>query len=103
LPQRIFEAGEVVCDCTTWQRLGCVAIHPQANFTEIQAIMDAVLRERCIEYKVVQSIDPAFIEGRRADVIINGEKAGVFGEIHPEVISNFGLEHPIIGFELRLD
>jgi len=102
LPQRIFEAGEVVLDCTTFQRLGCVAIHPQANFTEIQAIMDAVLRERRIEYTVAKSGDPAFIEGRRADVIINGERAGVFGEIHPEVISNFGLEHPIIGFELKL-
>jgi phenylalanyl-tRNA synthetase beta chain len=28
--------------------------------------------------------------------------SGVFGEIHPEVISNFGLEHPIIGFELEI-
>ncbi|CAG0999183.1 partial phenylalanyl-tRNA synthetase beta chain, partial [Methanosarcinales archaeon] len=102
LPQRIFEAGEVVLDCKTYQRLGCVAIHPQANFTEIQAIIDAVLRERRIEYTVTGSHDPAFIEGRCADVLINGEKAGVFGEIHPEVISNFGLEHPIIGFELEL-
>jgi phenylalanyl-tRNA synthetase beta chain len=102
LPQRIYEAGEVVLDCITWQRLGCVAIHPQANFTEIQAIMDAVLRERRIEYTVEKSCDPAFIEGRCADIIINGKKAGVFGEFHPEVISNFGLEHPIIGFELKL-
>ncbi len=102
LPQRIFEAGEVVLDCQTLQRLGCVAIHPQANFTEIQAIADAVLRERKIEYTVSESKDPAFIEGRRADVIIKGEKSGVFGEIHPEVISNFGLEHPIIGFELKI-
>ena len=102
LPQRIFEAGEVVLDCKTYQRLGCVAIHPQANFTEIQAIIDAVLRERRIEYTVTGSHDPAFIEGRGADVLINGEKAGVFGEIHPEVISNFGLEHPIIGFELKI-
>jgi len=102
LPQRIFEAGEVVLDCKTYQRLGCVAIHPQANFTEIQGIIDAVLRERQIEYTVAASHDPAFIEGRCADVLINGEKAGVFGEIHPEVISNFGLEHPIIGFELKI-
>jgi phenylalanyl-tRNA synthetase beta chain len=102
LPQRIFEAGEVVLDCKTYQRLGCVAIHPQANFTEIQTIIDAVLRERRIEYTVAGSHDPAFIEGRCADVLINGEKAGVFGEIHPEVISNFGLEHPIIGFELKI-
>ncbi|MCZ7381365.1 MAG: phenylalanine--tRNA ligase subunit beta [Candidatus Methanoperedens sp.] len=102
LPQRIFEAGEVVLDCRTQQKLGAAAIHPQANFTEIQAVVDAVLRERRIEYEVAESKDPAFIEGRRADIIIKGKIAGVFGEIHPGVISNFGLEHPIIGFELRL-
>ena len=102
LPQRIFEVGEVVLDCKTRQRLGAVAIHPQANFTEIQAVVDAVMRERRIEYEVSASDDPAFLEGRRADIIIKGEKAGVFGEIHPGVISNFGLEHPVIGFELGL-
>ncbi len=82
--------------------MGAAAIHPQANFTEIQAVVDAVLRERRIEYEVAESNDLAFIEGRRADIIIKGERAGVFGEIHPGVISNFGLEHPIIGFELGL-
>ena len=34
--------------------------------------------------------------------MIKGERAGVLGEIYPEVISNFGLEHPIIGFEIKL-
>jgi phenylalanyl-tRNA synthetase beta chain len=102
LPQRIFEVGEVVLGCKTGQRLGAVAIHPQANFTEIQAVVDALLRERSIEYEVAESDDPAFIEGRRADIMIKGERAGVLGEIHPEVISNFGLEHPIIGFEIKL-
>ncbi len=102
LPQRIFEAGEVVVDCRTEQHLGAAAVHPQANFTEIQAIVDAVLRERRMEYEVAESNDTAFIEGRRADILIKGKKAGVFGEIHPGVISNFGLEHPIIGFELGL-
>lgn len=217
LPQRIFEAGEVVLNCRTIQRLGAVAIHPQANFTEIQAVVDAVLRERRVEYEVAVSNDPAFIEGRQAHIILNQEMKnfqsgdvignkvsgevgvvektkvnnvycvrffratqghisrlvhkndlalldhnekievgdtirdkvsgevgvvektdvsdvacirfqipmqgqlkhhirlvheneiydtndiiGVFGEIHPEVISNFGMEHPVIGFELGL-
>jgi phenylalanyl-tRNA synthetase beta chain len=102
LPQRIFEVGEIVGHCKTEQHLGGVAIHPQANFTEIQAVVDAVMRERRIDYEVAESNDTAFIEGRRADIIIKGKKAGVLGEIHPGVISNFGLEHPIIGFELGL-
>ncbi|MCG2727942.1 MAG: phenylalanine--tRNA ligase subunit beta, partial [Candidatus Methanoperedenaceae archaeon] len=102
LPQRIFEVGEVVVNCKTMQRLGCAAIHPQANFTEIRAVVDAVMRERRMGYEVAESNDPAFIEGRRADIVIKGERVGVLGEIHPGVISNFGLEHPIIGFELKL-
>lgn len=102
LPQRIFEVGEVVLDCMTQQRFGAVAIHPQANFTEVQAAVDAVMRERRMGYEVVESKDPAFLEGRRADIMQNGSNVGVFGEIHPEVISNFGLEHPIIGFEMGL-
>ncbi len=132
-------------NCRTLQHLGAVAQHPQANFTEIQAVVDAVLRERRMDYEVTESDDSAFIEGRRADVTLkhirsmhkteiefieddivrdkfygdlgivekrkendvcdvrfqSPKKIGVFGEIHPEVISNFGLEHPIIGFELE--
>ncbi len=102
LPQRIFEVGEVVINCRTELHLGCVAIHTRANFTEIYAAVDAVMRERGVEYGVAESDDQAFLEGRRAEIIIKGEKAGVFGEIHPGVISNFGLEHPIIGFEMEL-
>jgi phenylalanyl-tRNA synthetase beta chain len=60
------------------------------------------MRERRMEYGVAESNDPAFLDGRRADIMCNGIKIGVFGEIHPEVISNFGLEHPIIGFEIEL-
>jgi phenylalanyl-tRNA synthetase beta chain len=86
----------------TRQRFGAVATHPQANFTEVQAAVDAVMRERRMGYEVIESKDPAFLEGRRADIMQNGSNVGVFGEIHPEVISNFGLEHPIIGFEMGL-
>lgn len=101
-PQRIFEVGEVVVNCKTQLHLGAVAIHPKANFTEMHAVVDAVMRELRMDYEITQSMDRAFIQGRCADIIIKDQKVGVFGEIHPEVILNFGLEHPIIGFEFKL-
>ncbi|MEA3431967.1 MAG: hypothetical protein U9R01_04720 [candidate division WOR-3 bacterium] len=53
--------------------------------------------------EVVDSDDGAFFEyGRRADIIKDGRKIGVFGELHPEVITNFGLDHPVIGFEMKV-
>ena len=103
LPQKIFEFGEVVSNETTGQHVAAVSIHPQANFTEIYEIVDALMREMMLPYEVKESEDPAFLEGRRADVYVNGKKLGVFGELHPEVINNFALGYAVVGFELDLN
>jgi phenylalanyl-tRNA synthetase beta chain len=103
LPQKIFEFGEIVSNEITRQHLSAVSIHPQANFTEMYEAMNALMREMMLPYEVKESKDPAFLEGRRADVYVRGKKLGVFGEIHPEVISNFGLGYAVVGFELDLN
>lgn len=100
LPQRIFEVGDVVVDGTTTQKLAAVSIYHAANFTEIRAVVDAVMRERRIEYTIGTTDDPAFLEGRRAAILADGREVGVLGEVHPDVISNFGLQQPTIGFEM---
>ncbi|WP_440952256.1 phenylalanine--tRNA ligase subunit beta [Methanococcoides sp. FTZ1] len=102
LPQRIFEVGEVVVNAKNRLHLSAASIHAQANFTEIREVLDAVMRERDIEYEVTESTDPAFIEGRRADIIVDGKKVGVMGELYPGVIVNFGLGQPVVGFEIDL-
>ena len=102
LPQRIFEVGEVVINSKNHLHMAAVSIHPQANFTEIRELVDAMMRERKIDYEVAESEDPAFLDGRRADIIVDGKSVGVMGELHPEVIVNFGLGQPIVGFEIVL-
>ena len=103
LPQKIFEFGEVVSCERTRQHIAGASIHPQANFTEVYEVVDAFMREMMLSYEVKESEDPAFLEGRRADVYVNGKKLGVFGEFHPEVISNFALGYAVVGFELDLN
>jgi len=102
LPQRIFEVGDVVVDGKTGLHLAAVSINAQANFTEARELVDAVMRERMLEYEVSESSDPAFLEGRRADIIVEGKKIGVMGEFNPQVIVNFGLGQPVVGFEMDL-
>jgi len=103
LPQKIFEFGEIVSCEKTRQHVAAVSIHPQANFTEVYEVVDAFIREMMLSYEVKESEDPAFLEGRRADVYVNGKKLGVFGELHPEVITNFALGYAVVGFELDLE
>lgn len=102
LPQKIFEVGDVVINNKNGLHLAAVSIHSQANFTEIREIVDAFMRELVIGYEVIESDDPAFMEGRRADILVNGRKAGVMGELYPQVIVNFGLGQPVVGFEIDL-
>ena len=60
------------------------------------------MRELDLEWDVAESDDDAFIDGRRADILVNGKKVGVFGELHPEVLEAFELTMPVVGFELDL-
>ena len=102
LPQRIFEVGPVVQNFKERYVLAAVSTHATANFAEVKSMVDAVLKEMGLDdAEVVDSNDGAFFEyGRRADIIKDGEYMGVFGELHPEVITNFGLDHPVVGFEV---
>ncbi len=46
---------------------------------------------------------PAFIDGRAAEVVLDGESVGVVGEVHPKVLVEHDLELPVAAFEFRLD
>jgi phenylalanyl-tRNA synthetase beta chain len=114
LPQKIFEVGDcVIIDendnklYTKCKNIGKVAFaitHPNANFNEVKSYAEGLLREMNIDYELENYVHPSFIEGRCAKIVnkCNGHTLGFFGEIHPEVILNFDLEHPVVGFELKL-
>ncbi len=102
LPQRLFAIGDVVEDCVTYQKVAAVSTHPAADFSEAYAAADAFCREVSLPYTVTESADPAFIDGRRGDIIVGERTVGVFGEIHPEVLNAFDLEHPVAAFALDL-
>jgi len=102
LPQRIFAVGDVQESMVTAQKVSAVSIHPSADFTEIYAVADALCRELDLVFAVEESADPAFIGGRRGDIVIRGKIWGSFGEIHPNVLNAFELEYPVAALTLDL-
>lgn len=102
LPQRIFHIGDVVQDLQTGQKMALSSTHPGADFSEAYAITDAVCREMGLAYEVAESSDPAFIEGRRAEIVVSGKIVGIFGEIHPAVLSAFDIDQPVAAIEIDL-
>ncbi len=102
MPQMVFEVGDVVRGGRNNLHLAACVTHPRSNFAEIRSYVQAVMRELAVEWDVGESEDEAFIPGRRADILVDGEKIGVFGEIHPEILTNFDLRNPVTAFEIEL-
>jgi phenylalanyl-tRNA synthetase beta chain len=107
-PQNIFEVGDVIelspsseTGSKTMRRLGIVLCHSKANFSEIKSMVKSILSNLGIkDYKIEESTLPCFIPGRAAKIVINEKNLGRFGEIHPEVISNWELEMPAVACEI---
>ena len=103
LPQKLFEVGDVVIDAVRHKRLAVVNISVKSSFTEIKSLAESILRDLSVTYEVQSSSSEMFIPGRGAEIVSNGKTIGIFGEIHPEVITNFELKYPVIALELDVE
>ncbi|PIO05846.1 phenylalanine--tRNA ligase subunit beta [Candidatus Micrarchaeota archaeon CG08_land_8_20_14_0_20_59_11] len=109
-PQRVFEAGEVVekdssRDTKSAERthLCALSAHADASLSESAS----VLRKTCValfgKAPVFESGEARqFMKGRQARVMLGGRMIGVVGELHPQVLLNWGITVPCAGFEVRL-
>lgn len=109
LPQRIFEIGDVcVVDAKT--ETGAVDIRkvaggimgPKTGYAEIRSYVEAIFRETNLKVDFDSTDHPSFIEGRAARLVTDGVNIGIAGEVHPEVLENFGITHPVTLFEINL-
>ncbi|MDD1721190.1 MAG: phenylalanine--tRNA ligase subunit beta [Euryarchaeota archaeon] len=106
-PQMVYEVGDVtrLLDMSNVEeRLLCsgVIASTEANFTEIKRVVSALLREFTIDFEVVESTHPTFIEGRRATILAKGQAIGTFGEIDPDILTDHKLVFPVAAFELNI-
>jgi phenylalanyl-tRNA synthetase beta chain len=67
--------------------------------SQVQALMYYLLRE----YTVSELDDQRFIQGRAARILWKGVQIGVFGEVHPQVLENWGITTPCIACELDIE
>jgi len=109
-PHKIFEVGKVAwLDDTennrssTRQFAGFLHAGSDANFNTAAAELQTLFYYLCREYKVEESSDSRFIPGRAAAIIYNGKQVGAFGELHPEVLENWGVTVPCTAGEIDLD
>jgi phenylalanyl-tRNA synthetase beta chain len=109
-PHRIFEIGKTACrneaenyGVSTRQYAGFLQADKDANFNIAAAQLQTLFYYLSREYAVEESGDCRFIPGRAAAILHRGKTIGVFGEIHPKVLENWGATVPCIAAEFDLD
>jgi phenylalanyl-tRNA synthetase beta chain len=105
-PQRLFEIGKTFrrndAIIESWN-VGAVIAHADAGYTEIKSAMQALLKS-CFGKNAVTkaSSSPMFMEGRCAEIAVDGTVVGTIGEITPLALGNFKLRVPVAAFEIDL-
>jgi phenylalanyl-tRNA synthetase beta chain len=109
-PHRIFEVGKAAYRndkenymTSTRQFLGFIHAGAEANFNTAAGQLQTLFYYLSREYEVEESDDPRFIPGRAAAVVYQGKAIGVFGELHPEVLENWGVSVPCTAGEIDIE
>ncbi|MEW5747161.1 MAG: phenylalanine--tRNA ligase subunit beta [Candidatus Thermoplasmatota archaeon] len=100
LPQRIFETGEVVRGTKNRAMLSGVSVHPKASFTEAKSDVQSLMQAVGLRCEVAAAEHGAFIRGRCAVVMSEGNPVGTLGEVSPATLAAFGLGYPAAAFEI---
>ena len=72
------------------------------SYTQIKQVTEALLRSLNLTYAIKEKDHPSFIPGRAASIHMQGKEVAIVGELHPQVLQNFGLETPVAVLELNL-
>lgn len=76
----------------------------QADFYDGKGVLEALLTEvKAEEWAFQRGEHPALHPGRTAFLTVQGRRAGVVGEVHPEVRETFGLSFPAVLFEVDME
>ena len=109
-PQKVFECGFIIEEDSTKETgardelvLSATIADPKANLTQIKEILDTLTTLFNWNIEIKKGEHPSFIPGRCGSIYCEGEEIGVFGEVHPEVLENFGILVPLCSLEIKLE
>jgi len=108
-PQKIFEIGKAFKlkeNISETENLA-VAFTP-GNFTGIKQAIEYFFKMIGLEIIIAEpqetrEIPCHFIEGRVAEIKINGKNIGLIGELHPKILKNWKIRMPVALFEINLE
>jgi phenylalanyl-tRNA synthetase beta chain len=75
----------------------------ESGYATARSVMDSLLRELGWKAEYAPIEMGTFVTGRAASFSVGRQQVGILGEVHPEVLTNFGLTHPVALAEITLE
>jgi phenylalanyl-tRNA synthetase beta chain len=116
LPAKLFEVGDVVLidddkdvGARNCRRLLVLYSNVKAGFEVVHGVLDRMMtivgaaKGGDAGYTVEPAAEPTYFPGRQAYIVRDGKRIGVFGIVHPDVLSKFDIVNPCSVLELDLE
>jgi phenylalanyl-tRNA synthetase beta chain len=124
VPIRLFEVGDVVFQspgegAVNERRIAAIYAGKSSGFELKHGLLNAIMRflgyvleeelgapfNRITKtYQVRESSHPSFLKQMQGEVVVDGTVVGVVGAVHPNVLSEFGIDFAVCSaVELNLD
>ena len=82
-----------------WGRPGADSV----DFFDAKAYVEALLRGLNIEAEYAPADEFAFAPGRTAEIRVDGRRAGVIGQLHPDTAAAFDIDQDVFVFDVVID
>ncbi|MGL4773359.1 MAG: phenylalanine--tRNA ligase subunit beta [Clostridium sp.] len=108
---RLFEIGKTYIKnedeavLPTENNILTVGMYGKADYLDLKGIVEEILEIlgiNKVKYER-EGNNPSYHPGKTARLLVNKKDAGVFGEIHPDVADNYGVDVAVFVCELNLD
>lgn len=105
-PVKVFEIGVVVEPGDPPRdriAMGLGILDVEVGYEDIQAAVYAVLRSLGVGFDAKPAEAPGLIPGRTAELVLEGRRLALIGEVKPEVLESLGAEYPMAVAELDVE
>jgi len=106
-PQKIFESGRVFYEDAgnIHEEDRLLIAKTPGNFTELKQSLEYLSKMLNLDFSFEEDVHwkTHFIDGRVANILLEGKKIGEIGEVHPKILKNWKIKMPVTLLEIKLE
>ena len=101
LPQGVYELGSVVVNHKNRDKFAFLVAENSGGFAALRGRLQSLMRDLgCVSWSLEAMNDGPWLNGRGANIIVDGTKVGECGEVDPHVSETFDLKVPLSGAQI---